>query len=180
MEGLRSSLLQTLPFAVLIVVVVVILRKRGATRESLRLVWPPLGATAAWIAGFVLWAVALELLNRQLGMHEVDSWRARFGAAAIAVRVLGIMLLAPVAEELVFRGILLPRLARTRLGGVGAVLVTAAFFAALHFAAPAAMLLIFLDGVFFGVARLRSNSLILPMLMHILGNTYAVAERLFA
>ena len=176
MEGLRPTLLQTLPFALLLVVLAVVLKKRGKTREDLRLVWPPLPVTAAWIGAFVVYAALLELVNRQLGMHEVVPWK--YGPLVITIRVIGIVFLAPIAEELAFRGILLPRLAQTKLGWPGAIAVTAAAFAALHFAAPMAMLLIFLDGVFYGVARWRTNSLLVPMLMHMLGNTYAAAERL--
>jgi membrane protease YdiL (CAAX protease family) len=177
-EGLRATLMQTLPFAALLVVLAVVLGKRGQTRQDLRLVWPPLATTTAWLGAFVVYATLMELVNRQLGMHEVEPWAGRYAPLVIVIRVIGIVFLAPIAEELAFRGLLLPRLARTRLGGAGAVVVTAAIFAALHFAAPAAMLLIFLDGVFYGVARLRADSLLLPMLMHMLGNTYAAAERL--
>jgi membrane protease YdiL (CAAX protease family) len=46
------------------------------------------------------------------------------------LRVLGIVLVAPVAEELIFRGALFTQLERTRLRAGGAVAVTAIALAA--------------------------------------------------
>jgi membrane protease YdiL (CAAX protease family) len=39
--------------------------------------------------------------------------------------------------------------------------------------------LVFTDGVFFGIARLRSGSLLLPVAFHVLGNSIAIAQRLY-
>jgi membrane protease YdiL (CAAX protease family) len=40
------------------------------------------------------------------------------------------------------------------------------------------MLFVFADGVLYGVARVRSGSVYVAMLLHALGNGYAVWERL--
>lgn len=39
-------------------------------------------------------------------------------------------------------------------------------------------MLIAVDGVFFGLARYRTGSVLTPILLHSLGNAYAVAQRL--
>jgi hypothetical protein len=97
------------------------------------------------------------------------------------VRAIGTVVLAPFAEKVAFRGWLRTRLSRTRLGGAGAAAVTAALFTALHSATePTAVAQIFSDGMFFGVARFRTGSVLLPIVMHCLGNFVATLERLLA
>ncbi|HEU5303211.1 MAG TPA: CPBP family intramembrane glutamic endopeptidase, partial [Gemmatimonadales bacterium] len=69
--------------------------------------------------------------------------------------------------------------AATRLGPAGAILIPAAIFALVHvqYSMPEKML-IAVDGVFFGLARYRTGSVLMPILLHSLGNAYAVAQRL--
>nr|WP_228530617.1 MULTISPECIES: CPBP family intramembrane glutamic endopeptidase [Myxococcaceae] len=94
------------------------------------------------------------------------------------MRAVGILLFAPAAEELLFRGLLFGQLERTRLGTAGALVVSAALFAVLHLQyAPLSMALIFLDGLVLGAARAQARSVLLCFLMHALGNAVALAER---
>ena len=39
-------------------------------------------------------------------------------------------------------------------------------------------MLIFVDGLVFGLARYHTGSIFVPILLHMLGNTYAVWQRL--
>jgi membrane protease YdiL (CAAX protease family) len=77
--------------------------------------------------------------------------------------------LAPLLEELFFRGLLYPLLRRA-FGLTMAVIVTAATFAAIHGTqlgyAWAPVLSIFVVGVAFTVARARTNSVAASFLMH--------------
>jgi len=78
------------------------------------------------------------------------------------------ILLAPVLEECLFRGIALPLLSR-RLGTGTAVLATSLLFAAIHFHLPSFAPLC-LMAVGFSVAYLYSGSLWVPITMHSLFN----------
>jgi membrane protease YdiL (CAAX protease family) len=77
--------------------------------------------------------------------------------------------LAPLLEELFFRGLLYPLLRRA-VGLIAAVLLTAAAFAAIHGAqlglAWAPVLSIFVVGVVFTMVRVRTNSVAASFLMH--------------
>jgi membrane protease YdiL (CAAX protease family) len=79
------------------------------------------------------------------------------------------MTLAPLLEELFFRGLLYPLLRRA-FGLIVAVLLTAAAFAAIHGAqlgyAWAPVFSIFVVGVVFTVVRIRTNSVAVSFLMH--------------
>ena len=73
---------------------------------------------------------------------------------------------APVAEEIVFRGIIFGYL--RRWGLPAAVLVSTALFAALHL--PAIPVTQVVGGMVFAIAYHLSGSLMTPILIHTLGN----------
>ena len=86
--------------------------------------------------------------------------------------VLGTVVAAPVAEELVFRGFLQPAL-RPRLGAKGAIAATALAFGLVHpppLALPAALL-----GAGFGWLAMRSGSLLPAILAHAVHNGATIA-----
>ncbi len=72
--------------------------------------------------------------------------------------------LAPLGEEALFRGLLLPALTR-RLGLIAGVAISAALFALLHFNAFA-FLPLFTFGLALGAAYWMTGSLLVPILMH--------------
>jgi membrane protease YdiL (CAAX protease family) len=123
--------------------------------------------------------VVLEAaFERVLGLPGAEPWGDRYGAAERALRLVGIVLAAPIAEELIFRGALFTRLARTVLEAPGAIAVTAALFAMLHLQyGPRQMVLILADGLFYGFARAKTGSVLVPLACHMMGNAYAAWER---
>ena len=86
------------------------------------------------------------------------------------------VLIAPLAEEILFRGICLPFFCR-KLGGPTAIVVTALLFAAIHFHIPS-FAPIFILALGLGTACLYTRSLVVPVVMHALFNTYSVVVML--
>ena len=84
-----------------------------------------------------------------------------------------IAIVAPVAEELLFRGILFPALARTRLGFWGAAIVSTIGWTLLHSYSLAGMILVFLLGMLFSWVFARTGSLRVPIVAHVANNTIA-------
>ncbi len=74
------------------------------------------------------------------------------------------VILAPLAEEVLFRGIALPALAR-RMGTFTAVVTVSALFAAIHFHV-AGFPVLFTLGVALALAYLRTCSLLVPIALH--------------
>jgi len=147
--------------------------------ETLALRWPSPRQGALWVGAFATWFVVSEYVYTTLGFSEGQAWGDRYSLSLIILRVVGMVILAPVAEESVFRGLMFARISGTRVGPVGAVLITAAIFAAIHIQyEPALIAFILADGLFFGLVRWRTNSLYLPIVFHSLGNLYVVFERL--
>ncbi len=93
--------------------------------------------------------------------------------AVLAPTLLVLAVLAPLVEELVFRGLLYGWLAG-RWGHLVAFLVSSLAFAAAHYE-PAHILLVAPLGLWFGWLRWRTNSLVPSIVAHVINNGVAVA-----
>lgn len=86
---------------------------------------------------------------------------------------------APVFEEIFFRGFLLKGLSLSWLKPVGAVVLTALCWSLLHLQYDwYGILQIFLGGLLFGFARLRTGSIYVTITMHAFQNLVATMETL--
>jgi membrane protease YdiL (CAAX protease family) len=93
------------------------------------------------------------------------------GESSVFIRMLLFLLavgLAPLFEEVMFRGILLPLVAR-RWGTAAAVVTVSALFAMVHFHLPSVVPL-FVIAVAFSLGYLYSGSLLVPVAMHAMFN----------
>ncbi|MCS7207781.1 MAG: CPBP family intramembrane metalloprotease [Dehalococcoidia bacterium] len=98
----------------------------------------------------------------------------REGEGLFALLTVGVVvLLAPLAEEIFFRGFLLTALTPRFTRG-GALVVSSLVFAVLH-GAPGLMVPVFFAGLVLGVLFLRSGSLLPPLMAHALQNALAYA-----
>jgi CAAX protease family protein len=165
--------------AVAIAAVLAISRRRGiAWKEDLGLGWPKPRVVTLWLGVWVAWVAVGEVATRTLGLDDAVPWKP-YPLPIMVLRIVAIGLIGPAAEELVVRGIVYYRIGRTRLGPAGAVVAGAALWAAAHvqYAWPT-VALIFLDGLVLGLARHRSRSTFVAMLMHVSGNLYSIAQSL--
>lgn len=129
-----------------------------------------------WSIGIALFVLAETACNYLFDIPTSD-WMVKMHNNVFAVPLLwqAIMVVAPVVEELFFRGFLFRGLVHTRwLGPVWAVVITAALWALLHTQyEPSVMIWIFLCGLYLGYARLRTQSLYIVILMHGVMNALA-------
>jgi membrane protease YdiL (CAAX protease family) len=136
--------------------------------------WPPRSVLGVCLLGGVVLSVALQILAHFLPIPKelpIDSF-FQTPAEAWALSILSVTL-APLMEELFFRGFLYPVLARS-LGLPVAVFLTALGFAALHgmqlMFSWGPVLVIFLVGVVLTLVRARTNSVASGMLVHMAYN----------
>ena len=86
------------------------------------------------------------------------------------------MIVAPLFEEIFFRGFLFRGIANSWLGAPGAIVITAAVWALIHLQYSWTDIgMIFLLGLFLGYARYRTGSTTLTVLLHALWNTASTA-----
>lgn len=132
------------------------------------------GTAAKWIGigigSYFAFAIAYALI---FGTPKQDDIAGDFGP--IGVQILLIVFLAPLSEEICFRGMLFGGL-RNRLPMWAAALATGAIFGALHYstglsAVPSLIVL----GAIFAVVYERTGSIWPPIIMHVANNALALA-----
>lgn len=144
-------------------------------REDVGLRRPRLVDAVFWLAVFIIWASVGELMAEG---DPVGSWRGRYSGADLAIRLVAVPLVYPIVEEFFFRGVFLG-VVRRRFGDIAGILLPALMFGLIHVQYDwRGMAFVFLDGLLFGLARVRSGSVYVAMLLHVAGNSYAVWERL--
>ena len=90
---------------------------------------------------------------------------------------LALIVAAPVFEEVFFRGFLLEGFRHTRLGSVGAVLLTSGIWALIHQQYDGHFLFfLFLVGILLGMAKLRTGSIVFVTLLHAFNNIVATLQ----
>jgi membrane protease YdiL (CAAX protease family) len=121
-----------------------------------------------------LYQAILRGMGYEIMMQEValvvageQSFWMRLYLAGLAV------VLAPLFEEILFRGIGLPLIAR-KWGVAAAVVLVSLFFAAIHFHLPS-MMPLFVIAVAFSLAYIHTGSIVVPIVMHALFNGVNVA-----
>lgn len=150
------------------------LRRHGLEfTTTFRLQLPPTPLQAAWalLAGLAAFFPAERLGEWGVRWHgEPEGLREAMEAlspqdpAGWAAGLVAMVLVGPLGEEVLFRG-LLQQAARAALGPVAAVVGIALLFAGLHFL-PAYLAAIALVGIVLGVAFERSGSLVAGWIAH--------------
>lgn len=89
-----------------------------------------------------------------------------------------LVIVTPLAEEIFFRGFLYKGIESSRLGPAGAIILTSLVWSALHIQYDIYGIIanIFMGGLLLGFARVKSNSIYPPIVMHILQNIISTAE----
>ncbi len=159
------------------IIAVVVLRARkhwGDWRERLAIRKPPALASGVFLLMYAGWMLGSNALWHWRGPWDFTVWR-QASLAHDAARIAAVGILGPIAEELVFRGLLYGLIARTRAGHFWAIIATAVLWALIHVQyAPWIILIILVDGLLLGCARRFTHSVVTCSGMHVLWNLYAV------
>jgi len=153
--------------------------RRMSFRDDLGLQWPTLGKALLWLAPFLALVLLQEFFWKATGLPQPQKWGDKYNSFVKATRVLGMVVLAPVFEETLFRGLLYHTIANTSLKEVGAISITSVAFAVLHFQSGFRFMpFVLANGVFYGIVRYSTGSTLMTILFHGLGNSYAAYQRL--
>ena len=180
---MNDLLITTLPKVLLpafaIALMLFVAKRRGLSfADDLGLKPPVWTFAAAFLAAWICLIALEEWETTGMPGTEIKLWPV-YPPVILALRILAIGILGPIAEELVFRGFLMRILGRTRLGLAGAIVVTAAIWSLIHLQyAPLLLAIIFIDGLVLGAARHFTKSLYVPIIMHVLGNCFAIYQSL--
>jgi hypothetical protein len=87
------------------------------------------------------------------------------------------MVVAPIFEEIFFRGFLFQGIRYSRLGPIGAIGITSFFWAVIHLQYDIyGIATIFAHGLLLGIVRFKTDSIYLLMVMHSLASLVATVE----
>ena len=135
-----------------------------------------------WVKWFLILAAFL-FLSDAVGylLHQpiappfmVDAYKT---ASSLAVLLFAIIIVSPIFEEIFFRGFLFQGIRYSRLGPIGAIGMTSFFWAIVHLQYDAyGITTVFALGLLFGIARLKTDSIHLLMVMHSLTSLVATME----
>ena len=182
-HGLTISLVTIVSMPAAIVVIALACRlARCTVKDYLALYWPrrrdlligiaclavllPLGDLSSWLTGRDL-----------VPVFVVDAYKSARDSGYLLALGVALVIAAPLMEELLFRGFLFRGYAASRLGVVGAVLLTSAAWAAMHVQYEFFYIAqIFVLGCVFGWLRWRSGSTTLTLILHALVNLAAILQ----
>jgi membrane protease YdiL (CAAX protease family) len=144
----------------------------GLKRISAKQVLAVLGI----MAGFIILSDGLGLLLDRPSSSEfvVNIYSTSVWPALLWV---SLIIFVPIFEETFFRGFLFEGFRQSRLGPIGAVLLTAFAWALLHIQYDLFNIAtIFIMGILFGVVRIKTGSLWSTIIMHAFTNAVALLQ----
>ncbi|MFC4245954.1 CPBP family intramembrane glutamic endopeptidase [Natribaculum luteum] len=140
--------------------------------------WPSLNETAAaigmFVAGLGVYQITAQL-NAALGYQLQGLSYSLSNPTAVLAIVLGAVVLAPVTEEILYRGLVLGAFTSRGFGPVSATVLMTALFALIHLPNFGVAGTIFISawGFLPAVLRLRYDNLSGAVVMHALNNLFA-------
>jgi membrane protease YdiL (CAAX protease family) len=155
-------------------------RKRAGIKEYLglnKINWKAVLLALGVVIGFiVLSSVLLNMLGKstnegiETDIYTTSIWPPLFWIAVV--------IFAPLFEEALFRGFLFEGFRQSRLGPIGAILLTALGWALIHSLQYQIISIawIFFLGIVMGIVRLKTRSIWSTFIMHALVNIIATAE----
>src|SRR2546430_17508234 len=106
-EEVKNTLSHVAWPVVSIAVVVIVKTLRGMSwRDDLGLRGSSLSESSLWLSLFIVLVVAEEVVAKVLGIAEVEPWGTKYSKVVMTIRVFAMVVLAPLSEELMFRGLL--------------------------------------------------------------------------
>ena len=170
----KTALKVLIPLAGIAIVFLVARRRKLSPRDDIGLQPAPIGTGALWVVAGVVWMLGTNYFMNWRGAWDFTVWQ-QAPWYIDALRILGVGILGPVMEEMIFRGLFYGYLARTKLDVRITIALLAAGWALMHMSyTPGVIAVIFVFGVLLGAARWKTKSLYVPIAMHIAWNLYAI------
>jgi membrane protease YdiL (CAAX protease family) len=151
------------------------IRKNISIRDYLELHPFRIKSLLFWIGVFIALNIGMEVLNHLLD-RPMPEWmiHAYKSAGNYPLFFFAIIVAAPVFEELFFRGFLFEGLRHSWPGAIGAILITSAFWAVIHMQYDwFDVASIFVIGLVLGYAKIKTGSLYVTIILHMLLNLIA-------
>jgi hypothetical protein len=168
----------TLPVTGAILALALYLRRQYPVNLYLALRNTDLKNWIVWPILLLAFSFGSDALLYLLDVNPVADWMTEVydSARCFPCLMIAVVLLAPLLEELIFRGFVFTGI-QARLGPAWAVVLSTVPWALMHMQYQwYYVLVVTMLGALFGLARWRTNSLFIPLAMHMLQNALASVE----
>jgi membrane protease YdiL (CAAX protease family) len=129
----------------------------------------PLGDLSSWLTGRPI-----------VPPFVMDAYRSARDSGTIWLFGIALVVAAPLAEEIVFRGFMFRGLAASRVGVAGAILIPSAIWSAMHVQYEAFLIVqIFILGTVFAWLRWKSGSTWLTIVLHAIINFTSLLQTIY-
>lgn len=149
-------------------------------RQTLTFNSVPARVLGFWVLVYCGYFVAMSVMELLVPADHGEIMTSLAGSRHLGL-FLTFVVVAPVIEELVFRGYLFTAWRKTRLGLWGTVLLTSLIFALIHAAQYSWLILIYLFvfSIILGLAREKTGSIWTPIVLHVLNNAIAMVSLVY-
>jgi membrane protease YdiL (CAAX protease family) len=151
------------------------IRKQLTIKEYLGLYRPKLKPFLAFMGLMIIAMIMMESIASMLEIETPEFMTKVYNSTEnLPLLWIAVGIAAPFFEEIFFRGFLLEGLRRSFIGTTGAILFSSASWALIHMQyGMFEIISIFLIGILLSIAKLKTNSLYVPIAMHMLMNMAA-------
>jgi membrane protease YdiL (CAAX protease family) len=180
---IKKYLLRVLPFLLIMLGIAIAIKRKKLNKNELY-IQPPNSYKRfllCWVL-FIAFIFIYEVIMYKMGLLHINPWKTAFAPSII--KLIGMVILAPIAEELFFRGVVLCKLRQWKVKKHLAIILQAIFFVALHSLAFENTLSSYLanaqrftDAIIYAYAMYYTKSLYTPIAMHATGNAVAALEQ---
>ena len=155
------------------------LRKNITIKEYFCLYRPGKGQYFKWSLAIIVLVVCSDTLTVILGRPVVPQFMVQAYTTAHFTPLLwfAVIIAAPLGEEIIFRGFVFKGIQNSPIGAIGAILVSSLGWSASHIQYDLyGVGTIFVMGLVLGAARLKSNSIYVPIMMHAIASLIVTIE----
>lgn len=155
---------------------------RATAKDYLAMTWPSRQEVAVGFVSLVILLPALDALAYLFGQpiipaFVIDIYKSAQSQGSLPLLWLAIVIAAPVAEEIIFRGFIFRGWVRPAQRPMLGILIVTLLFTVIHIQYNwFGLLQVFMIGLLLTWTRWRSGSMLLPMAMHVIANFYAMMQ----
>lgn len=167
------------PFTIGLIVLFAKIRRKITIKQYLGFHNPGWKKISKWCVVLVIFVGCFDTLTFSINRPVVPEFMVNVYTTAYfrPLLWLAFVIVAPLTEEIFFRGFLFKGIEGSKMGPVGAVIITSLVWAVMHTQYDVyGMVSIFLGGLLLGFARVKSNSIYPPIIMHVIQNIIATIE----
>ncbi|MFC1851212.1 lysostaphin resistance A-like protein [candidate division CSSED10-310 bacterium] len=166
-------------FCISSIIALVKLKKTLSVKQYLALSFPERHVTRRWFLILFIFLPCADAITVLFDRDIVPEFMVQAYQTTFFIPFLwlAIVFMSPMFEEMFFRGFMFKGIQDSKLGNLGAIIITSLSWTVIHFQYDVfEMSIVFAGGILLGLARVKSGSMLLTLLMHCLWNLIAMIE----